>query len=269
MTQTAEMERMAAKTGEQQFLWVMEEEYRYSPRVSKAILEEAEICLYGKTERIRPGQQVVILTEKGERHGQALEKVKKVEIVWTIDAGIADCRYAEEHGKSNLRQLRIRRMVGEALEQGGVATQEDLARALHVSVRTIKRDFAAMKTEGMVIASRGYVEGIGRGQSHKGIILERWLRGETYDQLMRHTGHSVSSIQRYVHTFLQVVELDKQGFGVEEIAQLVQIGVRLTREYLEIMVRNQSSVQKERLENQRKRMIQAKDRGTGLKKGAQ
>lgn len=268
MTQNSVIERQITKTPEQQFLWVMQAEYDYSPKLSAAILAEAETCLLGSGEGLRPGQQKVILTQRRERHGQALEQVKKIEVVWTVDGGLEDCREEEQSGKVGVRQMRIRRMVAEAREQGGIATQEDLARVLHVSVRTIKRDFAEMKARGLRIPSRGYDEGIGRGQTHKGEILRGWLGGQTYDQLKRETGHSLASIQRYIHAFVRVVELHQQGFEAAEIALLAQIGRGLAEEYLRIYAQNQSPAQAERLEIQRKRLLQGgSSRGASLKKG--
>jgi len=72
-----------------------------------------------------------------------LRHTETAEITWTVDAGLEDRRVLERHGHLALRQARIQRLLDEALAQGAVATQEDLAQVLHVSSRTIKRDCAA------------------------------------------------------------------------------------------------------------------------------
>lgn len=268
MTETAILKRLAVKTPQQQLVQVLQEDYHYSPKLSRAILEEAERCLLGTKQGIRPGQQCVILTRRGERHGQEIAQVEKVEVVWTVDGGSEDVRYEEQHGKAGLRQRRIQRLQAEALDQGGVATQEDLARELQVSVRTIKRDFAELKAAGAWMVTRGYDEGIGRGQSHKGQILGRWLSGETYDQLQRHTGHSVSSIQRYIHAFVQVVELHRRGLSSEEMAPLLQMGRGLVGEYVQLYEQHDSPCERGRLEEQRRRLLQPLQGDAGIKKGA-
>ena len=63
-------------------------------------------------------------------------------------------------------------MTEEAMDQGGVLTQEDLARLLQTGVRTIRRDVAQLRAEGHWVPTRGAVQDTGRGQSHKAKIVE-------------------------------------------------------------------------------------------------
>jgi len=162
-----------------------------------------------------------------------------------------------KHGQQSLRQVRLQRLLDEAVEQGGAATQEDLAQALHTSVRTVKRDFADLQERGVSLPSRGNLQGIGRGQTHKAQIIGRWLQGETYDQLALHTHHCPASIQRYIKAFVQVVELHRQGFADSQIAMLLQIGLPLVQEYLAIYRQQASPACRERLENQMQRLNRA------------
>jgi hypothetical protein len=108
------------------------------------------------------------------------------------------------------------------------------------------------------------LHGIGRGQTHKAQIIERWLRSETYDQIALHTHHALVSIQRYIRTFVRVIDLDQQGFSEPQIAQLLQIGVALVQEYLAVYQNNDQPECRERLQEQLERL---KSR-TGPKKGA-
>ena len=158
-------------------------------------------------------------------------------------------------------------MLSEALEQGGAATQEDLAQVLHVSVRTIKRDFAQLRRRGVSLPTQGYVRGIGRGQTHKAQIISRWLRGETYDQVASHTHHSLASVQRYINTFVQVIRLHRRGFATNEIALLAQVSPYLVREYLAVYERNDSVACRERLGSQLERLNQRFRTAGRVKKG--
>jgi hypothetical protein len=164
-----------------------------------------------------------------------------------------------------LRQVRIERLLDEALEQGGAATQEDLAAALHTSVRTIKRDFGVLQRRGEFLPSRGMVEGIGRGQTHKGRIIRLWLQGETFDRLATHTRHSPSSIQRYLRHFVQVVGLHQQGFKAEEIGLALQMGVHLVEEYVEIYAQHDLPAQRARLQEQMERLQRVSTAQKGAK----
>ena len=126
------------------------------------------------------------------------------------------------------------RLTEEALAQGGVLTQEDLARALGVEPRTIRRDIQGLKAEGYLIPTRGQVKGVGRGQTHKVKIIELWLDRQGYDQIARRLYHSPQAIKRYVSTFLRVVLLHQQGTVVSDIAFLTHTSERLVQDYLAV-----------------------------------
>jgi hypothetical protein len=265
MSKKEMIERLQAKTPEQKFMQIMREDFQCAPKVAEAILQEAQECLQGQSGQLRPGQMRKVLVRRKSRHGQALKDAPTVEVIWTVDAGIEDQRMLEKHGCQALRRRRIRRLLEEAIEQEGVATQEDLAQVLSVSVRTIKRDFAEMQAQGAYLPSRGNLQGIGRGQTHKAQIIKRWLQGETYDQLVLSTRHCVTSIRRYIRTFLQVTQLHRQGMHPEQIALVLQVGQSLVREYLAVYEQNDTPQRRERLESQ----LQRFSRAGQAQKGAQ
>jgi hypothetical protein len=233
---------------------VLEKEFEFAPRVARAVLDEANENLVGGSNNLKPGQLRAVLAKRSAPHGRRLRETNLVEIVWTVDAGDEDLLILQQHGGASLRRNRIQRLLTEALEQGAVATQEDLARVLHTSVRTIKRDFAYLKEQGVTLPTRGYVRGIGRGQTHKAQIITRWLRGGTYDEIALCTHHSLASIQRYIRSFVQVIQLQRQGFVAEEIATLAQISSYVVREYLGVYEENDTPTRRERLEEQLERL---------------
>ncbi len=251
------IKRLQAKTPEQKMLQILEHDFRCAPRVAEAILMEAQSCLLGSPVQCGPGQVRKILVGRNARHGQPLKQTPTVEVIWSVDAGIEDQQVLQKHGRRALRRKRILRLLEEAIEQGGVATQEDLAQALHTSLRTIKRDFAELRSRGIYLPCRGNLQGVGRGQTHKAQIIERWLQGATYDQLALQTHHSVTSIQRYIRAFVQVVQLHRRGLSESQIALVLRIGNSLVREYLVIYRQNDSAEYRERLESQLQRLIKA------------
>jgi hypothetical protein len=261
------IERLQIKTAEQRFLRVLEQEFREAPRVAQALLEEAQTCLFGAAQQMRPGQMRVILAQGDAGPGRGLMETPMTEVVWTVDAGLEDREVLQQHGHPALRRFRILRLVHEALDQGALATQEDLAQVLHVSVRTIKRDCAHLKAEGFEIPTRGNVQGTGRGQTHKAQIVKRWLQGETYDQVALHTRHSLSSIRRYVQTFARVVHLHRRGFVEHQVGMLLGIGSPLVAEYLVIYQEHDSSACRQRLEAQLKRLLASEPPRLGKKGG--
>ncbi|MGD8968231.1 MAG: DUF1670 domain-containing protein, partial [Anaerolineae bacterium] len=58
-------------------------------------------------------------------------------------------------GKIARRRGRILRLLREAAEQSAAPTVADLADALETSARTIKRDLAALRTQGHDVRTRG------------------------------------------------------------------------------------------------------------------
>jgi hypothetical protein len=259
------IERLQVKTPEQRFLSILENEFHEPPRVAQALLEEAQACLLGTAQHLRPGQTRVILARRDAGPGRGLTETPMTEVIWTLNAGLEDLDVQQRHGHAALRRVRILRLVNEALDQDAVATQEDLAHALTVSVRTVKRDCACLQAQGVEIPTRGNVQGIGRGQTHKAQIVGRWLRGETYDQITLHTRHSLSSIRRYVQTFARVVHLHRRGMADHQIAMLLGIGSSLVAEYLTIHRENDAPACRQRLEAQLKRLLTSEARPAGKK----
>jgi len=52
------IERLQIKTAEQRFLTVLEQKFREAPRVAQALLEEAQTCLFGAAQQMRPTLEV-------------------------------------------------------------------------------------------------------------------------------------------------------------------------------------------------------------------
>jgi len=260
--QTAQ--RLAAKTPEQRYLTVLEHDFGQPPPVAQAYLAEAQACLLGQGERLRPGQMCVILAQLDTGYGQALRETATTEVTWTVDAGQEDRQVLQAYGPVALRRVRIQRLLDEALAQHAAATQEDLAQVLQVSVRTVKRDCKALEAQGIYVPTRGKLKGVGRGQTHKAQIVGCWLRGETYDQIALHSHHSLSSIQRYVRAFARLVDLHQQGFADRDIALVLEMSVSLVQEYLSVYRQHDAPEYRAHLREQIERLSQAPRPKRGL-----
>jgi DNA-binding Lrp family transcriptional regulator len=236
MSKATVEERLALKTPEAAFLHVLQDEFNFSQRVSHELLDTAQEMLVGNAPAttVRPGQVRLVVASLKAPFGPRLAETDKVEVTLTVEAGADDAAIKAQTGLEGQRRGRILRLTGEALEQGGVLTQEDLARVLGVEARTIRRDVQSLKAEGHLIHTRGQVKGVGRGQTHKVRIIELWLEREGYDQIARRMYHSPQSIKRYVSLFLRVVLLHRQETSVKEIAFLTQTSARLVGDYLTV-----------------------------------
>lgn len=249
------LDRYRVKTPQQRFMYQLIHEYKLAPKVAEQILLDATMSLQGNPTGIRPGQIRVLLAHRDARHGRLLSEIPLVEVTWTIDDGAEDEMIRERFGRVALRRVRIQRLLCEALEQYALASQEDVARALQLSLRTIKRDFKLLAAQGKLLPSRGHYWGIGRGQTHKAQIIERWLKGRSYDQIELDTHHTTRSINRYIQSFVRVVECHRLGFSNAQIAHLLQIGEPLVEEYLLLYEHNDQLAQRQRLQEQLQRIL--------------
>ena len=233
MTRTDQARRLAVKTPEGAYLQILEKGFGFAPRVAQAILATAKEALGGvSAEEVSPGQIRMVVASLKAPFGPLLEEIDKVEVTLTVDAGAEDEQVRQEQGLAAQRKGRIVRILDEALEQGGVLTQEDLGRALGVSSRTIRRDVKTLKDDGHLVHTRGQLKGVGRGQTHKVKIIELWLDREGYDKISRWVHHSPQAIKRYVSTFKRIVWLHRDGASEQEIAFLTKTSQRMVKDYL-------------------------------------
>jgi len=269
MSATTTAERLALKTPEAAFLNVLEREFHFSPRVAGEVLNAARETLAGSSDGIRPGQVRLVVARLDAPFGPPLAESARCTVTLTVDAGQDDVAVAAAEGREELRRGRILRVLAEAVEQGGVLTQEDLARVLGVDVRTIRRDIQQLKAEGHTMDTRGPLKGVGRGQTHKVKIIALWLDRQGYDKIARWVHHSPQAVKRYVTTFLRMVLFQQEGRPVREIAFLTATSERLVRDYLALYQTAQANpAQRAKLEEELARVSAWQgERGAEAEKG--
>ena len=135
---------------------------------------------------------------------------------------------------TDMRRRRLLRMCGEAREQGGLLSQEDLAEILMCDVRTVRRDIADLRKIGIVVPTRGTVKDIGPGVTHKEIAIRLWLEGKEPTEVAAHIHHSLKATETYLETFKRVVYLIQKGNTLHEIAMVVGISTTAVQTYREL-----------------------------------
>ena len=227
-------DRSLEKTPERVFVNSLRREFELSPAESSGILELAKSCLFGEVPQTL-GKLKYLCASVNAKHGKPLSEQEMVRVELLLDGGIEDLDVLRTQGSRALRQLKIMRLTEEAYHQDGVLTQEDLGRVLQVSSRTIRSDIADLVEDGNTVHTRGYDHDIGRSVSHKSQIVDLYLSGWTYDEIMRRTRHSAHSIKRYVLTFGRLLLLlNRDVSSTRELSRLLNMSERLTREYLEL-----------------------------------
>ena len=255
--------RRQIKSSEGELLWELENSYSLSPKLSSSILMTAKECLL-RDYSLREGQIEVTVIGVEERSGKVVEKMEKKKVRLTIDNGIEDLEILKEYGRISLRQIKIERITDEAIEQGGVLSQEDLSKYLGCTVRTIQRDINAVKKKGVEVVTRGYLHNIGRGQTHKVKIIGMYLDGKTYSEIKLTARHSSGAIKRYLESFTKVLMAQSKGiYERKEISAVTGISDGLVKQYLELI--RQSKKDKTRSENL-KDLINRNSYREGIKK---
>lgn len=259
------LDRRQIKSSEGELLWELENSYSLSPKLSSSIMMTAKECLL-RDYNLREGQIEVTVIGIEERSGKVIEKMEKKKVRLTIDNGIEDIEILKEYGRISLRQIKIERITDEAIEQGGVLSQEDLSKYLGCTVRTIQRDIKAIKKKGIEVVTRGYLHNIGRGQTHKVKIIGMYLDGKTYSEIKLTARHSVGAIKRYLESFTKVLMAQSKGiYERREISAVTGISEGLVKQYLELI--RQSKKDKIRSEDL-KDLIKRNSYRAGIKKTA-
>lgn len=257
------LNRRQTKSSEGEFIWELENSFELSPKLSELILNTAKECLL-RDHTLKEGQIEVTVIEIEERAGKMIEKMQKKKVRLTIDNGIEDIEVLKEFGRISLRQIKIERITEEAIEQGGVLSQEDLGKYLSCTVRTIQRDIRQIKQKGIEVVTRGYLHNIGRGQTHKVKIIGMYLDGQTYSEIKLKTRHSVGAIKRYIGSFVKVLMSQARKIHrAKDISSVTGLSEVLVKQYVELI--DESKHDKTRKENIRL-LIERSGYREGIKK---
>ena len=108
-------------------------------------------AIVAQWQRQRPRVETSRIGATGAPGGRTLSEDDRVEVAWTVSTP-ADDRISD---RIERRRHRLLRLVGEAAEQGGSPTVEDIAAALGASPATVRRDLSALRSQGHEVQTRG------------------------------------------------------------------------------------------------------------------
>jgi len=184
---------------------------------------------------LRTGQVRYECVAVGEGAGKPIKECRLVTVVLTLFEPKEDLMVWHRQGQAVRRKVLVQRLTEEAREQGGLLSQEDLALLLFCDTRTVRRYIQELREQqGIFVATRGQIQDIGPGVSHKGVAIAHWLTGLETVEVARRINHTLHAVERYVHTFCRVVYLVRKGFHPHQIALTVGISSGGVRTFLEI-----------------------------------
>lgn len=234
--QAEQARRLRTKTQEQRLATLAVEGAGLSPWEAGELVEVVKEVFFAEPQDnpLRSGQMFYECAKASEGAGKPLRECRLARVVLTIhdpeDIGVAN-----KNGADGLRRHCILRLTEEAREQDGLLTQEDLARLLHCDVRTIRRDVAAFREKGIVVATRGQLKDIGPGVSHRGVAIRHWIDGDDTPAVARKINHSLAAVERYIQTFARVVFLEHKQFDVFATALTMRISVAGVKTYRAVL----------------------------------
>lgn len=136
---------------------------------------------------------------------------------------------------AELRRERALRFFFEAEEQDGLLTLDDVAWFVGASTAAVGswvREHQHLKGE--IVPTRGTVHDLGRGTTHKRIIVRLYLDGKLPSEIARTTRHAVKNVDRYIAGF-ERVRLLARSHPPEAIPALAGMSPSLVREYLALI----------------------------------
>lgn len=179
----------------------------------------------------QPGQITYQAIAVDEPPGKALRDCRKVAVHLTVVAEEDSQVWARE-GAEALRRRRVRRLVYEALMQEGALSQEDIACLLGISAKTVGRIFAFWRDKGRRLPSRGEIQDMGRGVSHKVPVVKRYIQELSFSQIAEELGnHGIDSMARYLRHFALVMVLEERGLTPGQMQSVIGISEALIEQY--------------------------------------
>jgi len=169
-----------------------------------------------------------------EPPGKPLALCRRVPVQLTVFAEGDGELWAKE-GPVLLRHVRVHRLTYEALLQGGALSQEDIASVLGMSSKTVKRIFAWYREQGQRLPSRGEIQDMGRGVSHKVPIIRKYVQDLSFSWISQALGkHGISSMTRYLRHFALVMILQDRGLSLSQMQSVIGISENLIGQYRDL-----------------------------------
>lgn len=246
-------DRLSQKQQDTQFVNKLQAGMNCSMFEAKAILNLVYEVYQPFTENsasLKPGQLLFEVVGIENSPKEKLSDCQMKTVVLTLDAGEEDLRVRREQGVIELRRHRLQRLTNEAFSQDGLLTVEDLAnRLLNCGERTLTRDIAALKKQGVVLPIRSTIKDMGRSITHREMIVRLWLSGKEFSEISRQTNHSIEAVADYVDKFKRVIALAKDNYEIHTIAFFVKISKPLAQAYYDLSLSmNMAPHRKEEIE---------------------
>jgi len=187
---------------------------------------------------LKQGQMVwhAVPVDEFPKKGKSIAQTKLKPVVLDIisDDDIQNMKKPLHHRE--IRIKKIERWTNQAFDHGALLSQLDLAVLLGVNEFTAGnyvREYASLF--GRNLPTRGNVQLIGSGQSHKKEIISLYLNGYLVPTICQRTNHSVEAVERYIRDFEAVRLLSEKFSDVNTISLITRLSKSVVSQYLDLI----------------------------------
>lgn len=193
---------------------------------------------YSDNSFLKQGQMVwhAVPIDEFPKKGKTIAQTKLIPVVLDIisDSDIEDMKTPLHHREIRLK--RVERWTNQAFEQGGTLSQLDLAVLLAVNEFTAGnyvREYQSIYNR--KLPTRGNVQLIGSGQTHKRQILSDYLNGYLVPSICQRTNHSKEAVERYIRDFEAVKLLASKFDDINTISLVTRLSISVVNQYLDLL----------------------------------
>ena len=193
---------------------------------------------YSDNSFIKPGQMVwhAVPIYEFPAKGKSIAQTKLKPVVLDIisDCDIEDMKKPLHHRE--LRLKRVERWTNQAYDQGAMLSQLDIGVLLSVNEFTVGkyvREYQSVYNKRL--PTRGNVQFIGRGQTHKKEILTDYLNGYLVPSICQRTKHSKDAVERYIRDFEAVKLLASKFDDINTISLVTRLSKSVVNQYIDLL----------------------------------
>lgn len=187
---------------------------------------------------LKQGQMVwhAVPVDEYPKKGKSIAQTKLRPVVLDIitDSDIDDMKVPLHHREVRLKK--IERWTTQAYDQGALLSQLDLAVLLTSSAYTAGnyvREYQDLYNR--TLPTRGNIQLIGAGQTHKREIITLYLKGYLVPTICQRTNHSKEAVERYIRDFESVRLLSTKFDDVDIISRIIRLTPSVVKQYLDLL----------------------------------
>lgn len=193
---------------------------------------------YNDNSFLKHGQMVWLCVPVDEypAKGKSMSQTKLCPVILDIitEGDIDDMKYPLHHREVRIKK--VERWTSQAFDQGALLSQLDLAVLLSVNEYTAGqyvREYNSLY--GKILPTRGNIQSIGGGQTHKKEIISLYLKGFLVPSICQKTNHSKEAVERYIRDYEAVRLLFTKFDDVDTISRLVRLSPTVVKQYRELL----------------------------------